>query len=195
MKVLKIPTIEELKEIDLSYMKTISEESGVVPQSVIDTELLEPPGVVPYPLYAHFSTTFDDAIILDIGTLHGGSALACAYNSSNQVISYDIAEHINYSKIKKDNLTFKVMDFREDNIDYDKVKIIVIDTDHTGAQETEFIQFLIEKDWCGILFLDDIHQNPAMEDFWSCFDDDIKEDVTGIGHTACCGTGLVEFDL
>ena len=27
------------------------------------------------------------------------------------------------------------------------------------------------------------------------FDDDIKEDVTGIGHTACCGTGLVEFDL
>ena len=25
--------------------------------------------------------------------------------------------------------------------------------------------------------------------------DDIKEDVTGIGHTACCGTGLVEFDL
>ena len=44
MKVLKIPTIEELKEIDLSYMKTISEESGVVPQSVIDTELLEPPG-------------------------------------------------------------------------------------------------------------------------------------------------------
>ena len=73
--------------------------------------------------------------------------------------------------------------------------MIVIDTDHTGAQETEFIQFLIEKDWCGILFLDDIHQNPAMEDFWSCFDDDIKEDVTGIGHTACCGTGLVEFDL
>ena len=88
------------------------------------------------------------------------------------------------------------MDFRDDDtIDFDKVKMIIIDTAHTGEQETEFMKFLIEKDWSGILLLDDIHQNPAMEEFWSNFDDDIKEDVTGIGHTACCGTGLVEFDL
>ena len=73
--------------------------------------------------------------------------------------------------------------------------MILIDTDHTGEQETGFINFLIEKDWCGILLLDDIHQSQAMEDFWSNFDNDIKKDETGIGHTACCGTGYVEFDL
>ena len=196
MKVLKIPTIEQLKEIDLSYMKTISQESGVIPQVVIDNELGEPPGVVPYPLYAHFSTTFDDGVILDLGTLCGGSALAAAYNPTNHVISYEIVPHIEYNELKKDNITWKLMDFRDDDtIDFDKVKMIIIDTAHTGEQETEFMKFLIEKDWSGILLLDDIHQNPAMEEFWSNFDDDIKEDVTGIGHTACCGTGLVEFDL
>ena len=123
MKVLKIPTIEELKEIDLSYMKTISQESGVIPQVVIDNELGEPPGVVPYPLYAHFSTTFDNGVILDLGTLFGGSALAAAYNPTNHVISYEIVPHIEYNEIKKDNITWKLMDFRDDDtIDFDKVK-------------------------------------------------------------------------
>ena len=60
MKVLNIPTIEELKEFDLTYIKTISEESGEIPRNVLDDELLAPPGVVPYPLYAYYSTTFDN---------------------------------------------------------------------------------------------------------------------------------------
>ena len=91
MKVLNIPTIEELKALDLSYMKTISQESGVIPQVVIDNELGEPPGVVPYPLYAYYSTTFDDGVILDLGTLFGGSALSAAYNPNNHVISYELS--------------------------------------------------------------------------------------------------------
>ena len=196
MKVLNIPTIEELKEFDLTYIKTISEESGEIPRNVLDDELLAPPGVVPYPLYAYYSTTFDNGVILDLGTLFGGSALSAAYNPTNQVLSYEVVEHIDYSKLKKDNITFKLMDFRDDDtINYDDVKMIIIDTEHTGTQEIEFMNFLIEKDWSGILLLDDIHQSQAMEDFWSYFDDDIKKDVTCIGHTACCGTGLVEFDL
>ena len=137
-----MPTLEELKEIDLSYMITISKESGVVPEVVIENELREPPGVVPYPLYAYFSTLFDNGVILDVGTLHGGSALAAAYNPTNQVISYEVTPHIEYEKIKKDNVTFKLMDFREDDtLNFDEVKMIIIDTDHTGAQEREFMKF------------------------------------------------------
>ena len=49
------------------------------------------------------------------------------------------------------------MDFRKDeSIEWDKVKMIVIDTDHTGDQESEFMKFLIAKDWKGIMCFDDI---------------------------------------
>ena len=191
-----IPTLEELKDLDLSYMTTISKESGVVPQVVIENELNEPPGVVPYPLYAYFSTLFDNKVILDVGTLHGGSALAAAYNPTNHVISYEVIPHIEYDKIKKDNVTFKLMDFRQDDtLNFDEVEMIIIDTNHTGAQEREFMKFLSEKKWVCTLLLDDIHKNSAMRGFWCNVDDGIKMYLTGIGHTASCGTGYVEFDL
>ena len=85
----------------------------------------------------------------------------------------------------------------------DKVKMIVVDTDHTGEQEIEFMKFLIAKDWKGIMCFDDIHLNRAMIDFWECFDEDIREDVTKLGHGVfnmespdkTCGTGFVEIDL
>jgi|TARA_B100001250_G_scaffold44203_1_gene34759 hypothetical protein len=196
MTVLKLPTVDELNEIDLSPLTKILEEAESVPDSIVE-DFTKGPGKEPYALYAYLSTTFDNGTILDIGTLFGSSAVALSHNPTNQVISYDVNEHNDHGFFsERDNLTWKHMDFQKDEtINWKEVKMILIDTDHTGEQETGFINFLIEKDWCGILLLDDIHQNPGMEDFWDCFDDDIKQDVTGIGHTACCGTGYVEFDI
>ena len=196
MTVLKLPTTKELDKINLSELAQILEDAESVPENIVE-DFTRGPGKEPYALYAYLSTTFDNGTILDIGTLFGSSAVALSYNKTNKVISYDINEHNDHGFFsERDNLTWKHMDFqKDDSIDWKDVRMILIDTDHTGEQETGFINFLIEKDWCGILLLDDIHQSQEMEDFWSNFDDDIKKDVTGIGHTACCGTGYVEFDL
>ena len=85
------------------------------------------------------------------------------------------------------------MDFRDDDtIDYDNVEIICIDVDpHDGKQEVEMIQFLKDKKWSGTLLLDDIHKNSEMDNFWDSLDfsEDVKYDITHIGHSS--GTGVI----
>lgn len=200
----KIPELSELNKLNMNYLKLCLEKAGL-PTDVIKDTCENPPGNVPYRLYAYISSMFEDGIILDIGTLFGSSALASSYNLKNKVISYDVEDHISRVgaiRPKRKNLTFKVMDFRkDDSIEWEKVKMIIIDTDHTGSQETEFIEFLIEKKWSGLLLLDDIHLNTSMREFWECFDDNTKCDLTHIGHGidcpsspyGTCGTGFVEF--
>jgi hypothetical protein len=148
-------------------------------------------GVCEYQLYAYLSTFFNNSIILDVGTRTGGSALALSYNDSNKIISYDLQEQ-GASNIKKDNIIWKIQDFRDDEtLDYDKISIIMIDVDpHDGIQEREMFDFLREKKWKGILLLDDICDWPDIKKLWEEFED-TKLDVTEIGHFS--GTGIVSF--
>lgn len=151
-----------------------------------------PSGQSPFKLYAYLSTLFNNSVILDVGTEYGNSALSFSYNESNTIISYNIVEE-GASNITKDNIVWKVMDFRNDDyIDYDNVKIISIDVDpHDGKQEVDMIDFLKEKKWSGILLLDDIHKNEEMKNFWNYLDfpENKKYDISSIGH--CSGTGLI----
>ena len=211
-----LPTLEQLNDEsfvkELEYMRTLLTDADINEEAkfyrdgdVIGDTCDAPAGEVPYRLYAHLSTLFEDGVILDIGTLYGSSALALSYNTKNHVKSYDLAEKSKLAqKMKKDNIDWNIMDFRKDeSIEWDKVKMIVIDTNHTGEQESEFMKFLIAKDWKGIMCFDDIKLNRPMIDFWECFDDDIKADVTKLGHGVfnaespdkTCGTGFVELDL
>ena len=124
-------------------------------------------GQCEYRLYAHLSTFFNNTTILDVGSRTGGSALALSYNEKNHVISYDLQEQ-GASNIKKDNITWKIQDFRnDDTLDYDRISIIMIDVDpHDGVQEEEMFLFLEEKEWQGLVLLDDIGpQWPEIEDF------------------------------
>ena len=146
-----------------------------------------------YRLYAWLSTQFDNSIILDVGTRTGGSALALSYNENNQVISYDLQEQ-GASQIKKDNIEFKIQDFRQDDsINWDHVSIIMLDVDpHDGVQEEEMMEFLEEKEWKGLMLFDDIGpQWPEVEDLWNRITYP-KVDVTEVGHMS--GTGLINFD-
>ena len=120
-----------------------------------------------YRLYGYLSTFFNQSYILDVGTRNGGSALALSYNETNKVISYDLVEQ-GASQIEKDNITFKIQDFREDEtLEWDKISIIMIDVDpHDGVQEVEMMEFLEEKGWKGILLLDDI--GPVYLKFKTC---------------------------
>jgi len=150
-------------------------------------------GQCEYRLYAHLSTFFNNTTILDVGSRTGGSALALSYNEKNHVISYDLQEQ-GASNIKKDNITWKIQDFRnDDTLDYDRISIIMIDVDpHDGIQEEEMFLFLEEKEWQGLVLLDDIGpQWPEIEDFWNRITFP-KLDVSDVGHMS--GTGAVSFD-
>ena len=146
-----------------------------------------------YRLYAWLSSQFENTTILDVGTRTGGSALALSYYDKNQVISYDLVEQGASSAIKKENITFKIQDFREDEtLDWDNISIIMIDVDpHDGVQEVEMMEFLNEKGWKGIMLLDDIGPGwPEVQDMWDAIEEP-KIDVTPVGHMS--GTGLVNF--
>jgi len=146
-----------------------------------------------YRLYAWLSTQFDNSVILDVGTRTGGSALALSYNENNKVVSYDLQEQ-GASKIKRDNIEFKIKDFREDDsINWDHVSIIMLDVDpHDGIQEEEMMEFLEGKEWKGLMLFDDIGpQWPEVEDLWNRITYP-KLDVTEVGHMS--GTGLINFD-
>ena len=183
---LKSLTNEFIDSFDLSHLEKLGFR--------MQNNLLYPPGDSPFKLYAYLSTLFNKKIILDVGTEYGNSALSFSYNESNKVISYNIIEQ-GASRINKENITWKVMDFRnDDTIDYDNVEVICIDVDpHDGKQEVEMIQFLKDKKWSGILLLDDIHKDHQMDNFWNSLDfsEDVKYDITPIGHSS--GTGVILF--
>ena len=155
----------------------------------------------PYKFYAYVSTLIDNKIILDIGTRDGLSALAFSYNKNNKVISYDLVEQ-GASSIKKDNLEFKIMDFRNDeSLDYKDIAIIMIDVDpHDGIKEIEMMNYLKNKGWKGLLILDDILDNwsaalaganpAAMNKLWNEVETE-KYDFSNFAHFS--GTGLINF--
>jgi hypothetical protein len=150
-------------------------------------------GTSEYRLYAYLSEYFDDTTILDIGTRTGGSGLALSWNPNNRVISFDLVRWPSHDHLKKDNLDLRIGNFMEDEtIDYDDVSIIMIDVDpHDGVQEPPMLEFLREKNWNGLLLLDDIGPIwPAIEAMWNEIPEP-KFDLTDIGHFS--GTGLVVF--
>jgi hypothetical protein len=151
-----------------------------------------PAGITEYLLYAYLSHQVFGATILDIGTRSGGSAIALSSNPLNKVISFDIVEWPSYTQLHKDNIELRIGNFMEDNIDYRRVDIIMIDVDpHDGLQEPPMLQFLLDKGWSGLLLLDDIGPPwPAIQSWWNSLPYE-KYDLTDIGHWS--GTGLVNI--
>lgn len=141
-----------------------------------------------YRLLAHMSSCLPDgAIVFDVGTYLGTSALALSYNQHVSVISYDVANY--RSAIKPENVTFKIGNFLED-ADLLNAAMMFIDVDpHDGHQETVFLKHLIKVGYKGILLFDDIHLNQGMEMFWrECLSYGAK-DLTSLGHAT--GTGML----
>jgi hypothetical protein len=176
--------IEQIKNIELSNIKHYCINH--------DYYFMGKEGEEPYKLYAFLSHQYNDAIILDVGSYYGNSALAFSHNEKNTVISYDLSDS-GQTKINKKNIIWKIKDFREDlDIDFTKVKIISIDVDpHDGNQEKEMVTFLKNIKWVGILIIDDIYLNQQMKNFWNSLTEFKKEDVTFVGHHT--GTGIIYF--
>jgi hypothetical protein len=149
------------------------------------------PGVEHYKLLAHFSTQFDDVTIIDLGTSHGCSALALSYNPANRVISYDV-EDLKECQIDLPNIEFRVKNALDDGDELLAAPLILLDTYHDGVFEQEIYEFLTRNRYGGLLLLDDIFVNPAMQQFWNGISH-TKLDLTPCGHWS--GTGLVVFDM
>ena len=187
-----------MRKVTKKTIKINKDEVRLLDVSSLESVAINPndwlsAGQSEYRLYAYLSTFFNESYILDVGTRTGGSAVALSHNPTNQVISYDLVEQGASSGIAKENITFKIQDFREDEtLEWDKVSIIMIDVDpHDGVQEVEMMEFLKEKGWSGIILLDDIGPGwPEVQDMWDSIEEP-KIDVTEVGHMS--GTGLVNF--
>ncbi len=68
--------------------------------------------------------------------------------------------------------------------------LIMLDTAHDGVFERQVYDMLEAAGYEGLLLLDDIYLNTAMQDFWSQISRE-KLDLTPIGHWS--GTGLARF--
>jgi beta-1,4-mannosyl-glycoprotein beta-1,4-N-acetylglucosaminyltransferase len=176
---------------------------------LVDNEYYEnPSGNQEYRLYSYLSTFFNDAIILDIGTNTGRSAIALSHNPRNQVISYNIIDAIkmpNHKIYTKSNITFRIEDFLTDpkiTKDFIKqVKIVMIDIDHYETIEWEMIKKLKELDFSGLILLDDITNHPepeinrCMNRLWNRIKEKYPNDtydMTKYGHWS--GTGLIRMN-
>jgi len=177
----------ELNSIDLSY------NAYLINEEEYRNYYLSDPGREHYKLLAYYSMQFNDAILLDIGTYKGSSALALSYNPKNQVKSFDIRLNLRNISDYPDNVEFIV-----DNIlnkEFESLillsKFIILDTDHLGEFEHKFYNHIKSIGYKGILLLDDIKLNPEMIEFWNSITDE-KHDISNVGHHS--GTGIVIFN-
>ena len=173
-----------------------------------------------YVILSHLSTYFNNSIIVDLGTLTGGSAQALAYNQSNTVYTYDILEDgtaiQRFARVECENIKYIIGDCIRDNwagmVMLDGVppmndkkiflssELIFLDVDpHDGVQEQVVLRFLVENDWKGILVCDDIGaplvEQPLhldMRNWWDSIDL-LKHDIIN-RYSSPTGTGIICFD-
>jgi len=155
-----------------------------------------PSGAEHYRLLAYMSSQLPKGqTILDVGTYLGMSAVALAYNRTCNVISFDLVNHFGNELVNpthRSNISFKQENILEKLQEYlVNCSFIFLDTNHDGEFEHTFFEALVKYNFQGILILDDIHLNHAMESFWNSIT--LKKfDITPIGHWS--GTGAVVFN-
>jgi hypothetical protein len=154
-----------------------------------------------YKLLSYFSTLFNGATIIDIGTHRGSSALALSYNTTNTVYSFDIMDKVLNEKIRtRENIVFS-MDNLFEAAGQEKWKetllaapFIFLDVDpHNGSMEIDFYNYLKSIDYRGFVICDDIWYFKEMrENFWYKLPAVERYDLTHIGHWS--GTGIFTFN-
>ena len=150
-----------------------------------------PSGREHYRLLNKISTFFNNETIYDIGTNNGCSALALSENESNLVKSYDINFHDGVQFVVKKNINIYLKNVLEEPDFPNDSRFIILDTDHDGKFEKTFYNFLKENKYKGFLFLDDIHLNEDMKNFWESIIEE-KYNLTSVGHNT--GSGIVIFE-
>lgn len=172
--------------------------------NIQNSEYINEPGIEHYKLLAYLSNQINNGIIIDIGTHTGFSALALSNNKNNKVYTFDLIDKITENDKKlfwyNNNVHFStdnLLDNPENSIWKDTIlnsSIIFLDIDpHEGSEEYNFYLWLKEKNYNGLLILDDIYYFKEMRDnIWHKIPTSEKYDLTQFGHWS--GTGLVVFN-
>ena len=160
----------------------------------------EPAGREHYRLLEKLSAeSAPGSVLVDVGTLHGSSALALAANPAVEVWSYDISSHIpaadrgGAAMRATPNISWRLQNGIAAIPEFaGRTSLILLDVDpHDGVQELEFFAGLARAGYRGRVVCDDIHLNEAMRAWWAGVTQR-KEDWTAQGHWS--GTGIVYFD-
>lgn len=159
----------------------------------------QPPGREHHKLLAYLSTLFTNRTIFDIGTHHGDSAHALAFNQTNRVYSFDITDRVPAHRRQCLNIDYQLTDLFNATTRAawkDRLlasALIFIDIDpHEGSREFELVTWLYNNSYEGIIVLDDIWYFKEMRNnLWYRIEGKYKTDLTQVGHWS--GTGLVSF--
>ena len=185
-KILKVSK-EQLNEIDFDNYRDSFLKKGF-PNNWFFMDA----GQEHYRLLAYIGSLYKGKTLLDIGSYQGNSAIALAHNEKNTVISFDLDAQPIISKIKSKNIVFQIANILE--LCYKETILscpfIMLDTYHNGDFEQEFVNYLNEIKYKGLVMFDDIFLNEEMRKFWEGLPNE-KHDLTHIGHFS--GTGLVIF--
>lgn len=152
----------------------------------------EKAGVEHYRLLTAISNGLNEALMLDVGTYKGASALALGNNRSNRVISYNVFDQLDADFSDMPNVTFRIKDIYTERRELIlNSNLILFDiAPHNGSDETNFYTFLRRIDYKGTVIFDDIKLNGEMEEFWKNINMP-KLDLSEVGHSS--GTGAVFF--
>jgi predicted O-methyltransferase YrrM len=163
------------------------------------------PGREHYKLLKHLARQCGEgAIVADIGTYAGHSALAlAAAENVAKVVSYDLTDHFELMADKhagkltiKDHskVNYRIRNCMEEMGFLKNLKLIMLDVDpHDGIQEKEIVDALLAAGYKGIVICDDIYKNLEMRTWWATgVPDGVKKiDVSKFGHWS--GTGILIF--
>lgn len=152
----------------------------------------------PYRLLAYLAANMDTSTIVEIGTHHGAYALALSGNPNTKIYSFDVRRHTRLKDLA--NTFFELSDLwdaepREYWMDtLLKSGMIVINAcfQHSGSKEYEFIRWLKEKEYPGLILCTGFWIHKAMRDnFWYKIPHAEKLDITNLGDLR--GTGVISF--
>jgi Bacterial protein of unknown function (HtrL_YibB) len=150
-----------------------------------------------YRLLAHLSQRVPGPIV-DIGTHLGDSALALSVGG-HPVESFDVVDNVK-GRALPSNIHRHQVDLwsQGGRATWKKTllesSIIFLDIDpHEGTREIEFVRWLENEHYRGLIVLDDIwYFKPMRDRCWSQIGGRFKSDVTPLGHWS--GTGIVSFN-
>ena len=172
----------------------LSNDAALLKGTEVKKYYEQPAGAEHYRLLSQLSNSYDNILILDIGTREAGSALALSSNAKNRVISFDISADTEQYRVTKENIEYRIENILE-SPDGEKLlqeaKIILLDTLHDGTFETQFFERLKRVGFNGLLIADDIRAYKELVAWFSAIELP-KLDVTPYGHWS--GTGIVFFN-
>lgn len=178
-----LPNEKELNELDMSGILSRMPENETEWRDYVNS----PAGREHYRLLNWFSSLIKNEELVEIGVYKGCSGLALSQNVSNKVTGFDLLNNVTCSMPSNYNLI--IDDYRSYPDKIKKASLILYDTNHDGVLETQFINFIKEIKYKGMILFDDIFLNDEMINFWKEMNCNFPcMNLTKLGH--CTGTGI-----